>query len=85
VPFRAAADVLFPQDARVSIDAYVDDASHAEAAARDMLDRLRVGSPSIPWRACFAHPYINGHGSGRCYPIDALHAAAETRPSGGQS
>ena len=40
VPFRAAADLLFPQDARVSIDAYVDDASHAEAAARDIRDLL---------------------------------------------
>ena len=43
----------------------------AEAAARDMLDRLRAGSPSIPWRACFANPHVDGHGSGRCYSIDA--------------
>jgi hypothetical protein len=43
----------------------------AETAARDMLDRLRAGSPSIPWRACFANPHVDGHGSGRCYSIDA--------------
>jgi len=40
VPFRAASDLLFPQDARVSIDAYVDDPLHAEAAARDIRDLL---------------------------------------------
>ena len=42
----------------------------AEAAARDMLDRLRACSPSIPWRAYFANPDVDGYGSGGCYPID---------------
>ena len=40
VPFRAASDLLFPPDARVFIDAYVDDALHAEVAARDIRDLL---------------------------------------------
>ena len=42
----------------------------AEAAARDMLDLLRARSPSIPWRACYANPHVDGHGSGQCYSID---------------
>ena len=42
----------------------------AEAAARDRLDRLRARSPSIPWRACYVNPHVDGHGSGKCYSID---------------
>ena len=44
--------------------------SEAEAAARDMLGRIRAADSSVPWRACVANPHVDGVGSGKSYAVE---------------